>query len=551
MRIVDTALLAIAGLVAGQSDDATLPVCDASVNVTHATKFMPHFYQCSNVTGGVDNMLASPLYCKTPACTTSMDIAHSVLSTCTPVAGLYFTPGRLCSPECVNKTTQIRQIRQQCLSTSAAALGLCFQCKNYVIEMKAYRAICEVLDSVEALRNDPLIKAAAAVCFTPAPTTLPPSTSDSNSTTYVVIGCVVGVVLVAAVLFACLRKKTPKGDVYTSAGNTTNGSGNLHSMRLRSGETTNQTGNTRVANDIRFDAELSQFRIPQQEIQNISLLVKGGYGVVFHATFGKQDVAMKQLLPSKAKDAAAIQDFMNEIRLCARLEHPKIVKFVGISWSTLQDLAVLSEFMSNGDVTGLIRKERKRPEGSRLLHWFPQGSFPATKTSISADTADALVYLHSFQPTVIHRDLKSKNVLLSETWEAKLSDFGISRVTSLEESMTSNIGTIAWIAPEVLTGGRYTEKADIYSFGVLMAELDTLQVPYADLLGKASENGFSNARLAMMVSEGELQPSFTESMPSELLALARECLSFHDNDRPSAIQLSYKLHKILNENNYQ
>ena len=140
---------------------------------------------------------------------------------------------------------------------------------------------------------------------------------------------------------------------------------------------------------------------------------------------------------------------MNEIRLCARLEHPKIVKFVGISWSTLQDLAVLSEFMSNGDVTGLIRKERKKPEGSRLLQWYSDGVFPATKTSIAADTADALVYLHSFQPTVIHRDLKSKNVLLSETWEAKLSDFGISRVTSLEESMTSNIGTIAWIAPEV------------------------------------------------------------------------------------------------------
>ncbi|KAF0703369.1 hypothetical protein As57867_007624, partial [Aphanomyces stellatus] len=147
--------------------------------------------------------------------------------------------------------------------------------------------------------------------------------------------------------------------------------------------------------------------------QNISLLVKGGYGVVFHATFGKMDVAMKQLLPSKAKDPNAIQDFMNEIRLCARLEHPKIVKFVGISWSTLQDLAVLSEFMSNGDVTGLIRKERKKPEGQRLLHWLPTPHFGATKTSIAADVVDALVYLHSFQPTVIHRDLKSKNVLLS------------------------------------------------------------------------------------------------------------------------------------------
>ncbi|EQC29803.1 hypothetical protein SDRG_12349 [Saprolegnia diclina VS20] len=278
MRIVDIALLAIAGLVAGQSDDATLPACDASVRVTYTTKYKPFFEACSNVTGGIDTMLSSPLYCKTPACISAMEVAHSVLSTCTPAAGsnVYFTPGKHCAPECVNKATQIRTIRSQCLSTKPGELGLCYQCKNYAIEVKAFRAICEVMDTVEALRNDANITAASAVCFTPPPTTLPPS-SDSNSTTYVIIGCVVGILLVAAVLFVCLRKKTPKGDVYTSAGNTTNGSGNLHSMRLRSGETTNQTGNTRVANDIRFDAELSQFRIPQQEIQNISLLNKAGY----------------------------------------------------------------------------------------------------------------------------------------------------------------------------------------------------------------------------------------------------------------------------------
>ncbi|KAF0708068.1 hypothetical protein As57867_006442, partial [Aphanomyces stellatus] len=118
---------------------------------------------------------------------------------------------------------------------------------------------------------------------------------------------------------------------------------------------------------------------------------------------------------------------------------------------------------------------------------------------------------------------------------------------SLEESMTSNIGTVAWIAPEVLTGGRYTEKADIYSFGVLLSELDTLQVPYAEMLGKSKENGFSNARLAMMVSEGALQPSFTDGIPSELLALARECLSFNDTDRPSAMKLSFQLRSILKD----
>jgi len=390
-----------------------------------------------------------------------------------------------------------------------------------------------------------------------------------NSTTYIIIGCAAGLLVLGGLVWYCLSAKNKKWEeTYQSANsqgysrriggsknNThgSNGSGHGNTGRGNTGgghsgmSNVHTTNGNRMANDIRFDAELSQFRIPQNEIQNVSLLVKVGYCVVFHASFGSQDVAMKQLLPSKAKDQDSIQDFMNEIRLCARLEHPKIVKFVGISWSTLQDLAVLSEFMPNGDVTNLLRKERKKPIQNRLFHWIPQGNFRSSKTSIAADVIDALVYLHSFQPTVIHRDLKSKNVLLSATWEAKLSDFGISRVTSLEETMTSNIGTVAWIAPEVLTGGHYTEKADIYSFGVLLSELDTLQVPYAEMLGKSKENGFSNARIAMMVSEGSLQPSFTEYMPPQMLQLARECLSFHDDDRPSAMQLSFKLHTILND----
>ncbi|KAG9404117.1 hypothetical protein AC1031_005656 [Aphanomyces cochlioides] len=108
--------------------------------------------------------------------------------------------------------------------------------------------------------------------------------------------------------------------------------------------------------------------------------------------------------------------------------------------------------------------------------------------------------------------------------------------------MSSKIGTVAWIAPEVLIGGRYTEKADIYSFGVLLSELDTLQVPYAGML---NENGYSNARLAMLVSEESLHPSFTESMPENLRSIADACLSFRDTDRPSAMQLSYQLHSVL------
>ncbi len=109
---------------------------------------------------------------------------------------------------------------------------------------------------------------------------------------------------------------------------------------------------------------------------------------------------------------------MNEIRLCATLEHPKIVKFVGISWSTLQDLTVLSEFMPHGDLTQLLRNERKKAAHACVFHWmisetpehecanqmsqkiYHRRWFPASKTSVATDIADALVYLHSFEPTV-------------------------------------------------------------------------------------------------------------------------------------------------------
>ncbi|KAF0683167.1 Aste57867_24760 [Aphanomyces stellatus] len=301
-------------------------------------------------------------------------------------------------------------------------------------------------------------------------------------------------------------------------------------------------------NDIRFDTDMAKFRVPQRNILNVSMLVKGGYGVVFRATYNGKDVAMKQLLPSKAKDPSATAEFMREIRLCARLNHPNIVGFVGIAWSTIVDLAVLSEFMPNGDLNDLIKSERNKPEHERIFNWkFQTRAIPTTKTIAAGDVAKALLYLHSFQPPIIHRDLKSKNVLMSDKWEAKLSDFGISRVTNVDETMTSNIGTMAWIAPEVLTGGKYSEKADIYSFGVFLSELDMLETPYSNMNTGDSEEGFSNARIALLVSQGQLQPSFTNTIPSKILTLAKQCLSFRDEERPTADIVASTLGEIFHE----
>ncbi|KAG9408710.1 hypothetical protein AC1031_020555 [Aphanomyces cochlioides] len=400
------------------------------------------------------------------------------------------------------------------------------------------------VDSFAVVLSEQSLDLSISICKGVSPDKSSTTSSGSSSTVFVIVGIAAAILIILGAVIYKLKLKNDIAKRNFDYINETQGNGELTlGGGIGGGDKFNDVG--RIANDIRFDEELAQFRIPQNEIQNVSLLVKGGYGVVFHASFGKDEVAMKQLLPSKSKDFDAIQEFMNEIRLCARLEHPKIVKFIGISWSTLHDLAVLSEFMPRGDVSTLLKKDLKKSESHRILHWDSgNGTTTTTKALIAADIADALVYLHSFQPTIIHRDLKSKNVLLSESWEAKLSDFGISRVTSLEDTMTSNIGTVAWIAPEVLSGGRYTEKADIYSFGVLLSELDTNEVPYANLMNKSKDASFSNARIALMVSEGSLKPDFTDRIPEELLAVALECLAFNENDRPTAMALSYKIHTI-------
>jgi serine/threonine-protein kinase CTR1 len=98
---------------------------------------------------------------------------------------------------------------------------------------------------------------------------------------------------------------------------------------------------------------------------------------------------------------------------------------------------------------------------------------------MALDIAKSVNYLHHFPTPVIHRDLKSLNILLDDAFTAKISDFGWTRFKA--DSMTNRIGTYQWMAPEVITGSRYSESADVYSFGVIMWELLTNKPPYREL----------------------------------------------------------------------
>lgn len=282
------------------------------------------------------------------------------------------------------------------------------------------------------------------------------------------------------------------------------------------------------------DPELLAVRVEHTSVELIKLLSRGGFGEVWLGMYMNENVAVKRLLPDKRSPSDALA-FASEIKIMARLDHPKIVRFIAVSWMNAVTIQAVTEFMDCGDLKSLLDSNR-----AEQLTWAN------LKCQIAIDIADALVYLHTLNPKLIHRDLKSRNVLIDAETGAKLSDFGISRNRSVEETMTAGVGTSRWIAPEVIVGGHYTEFADIYSFGVVLSELDTCKAPFHDA---ANTNGgkMPDVTILQLVSAGKLQPTFEASCPASIVKLARACLSFDPAQRPSAIHISFELRKIMKE----
>ncbi|RHY26520.1 hypothetical protein DYB32_007533 [Aphanomyces invadans] len=336
---------------------------------------------------------------------------------------------------------------------------------------------------------------------------------SSNSTMYIVIGCIAAAV-VAVVGFLIYRKcaqrsgaakrsATPGVSFSVFVNQSARNHSHMMNNPVKSGAAGGRPRDPTLLGtaageqkyDVRFDPAMQQFRLDHRAIVLHGVLASGGFGVVHKATFKGETVAVKQLLPSIDGNSDAVTDFMEEIRLCSMLDHPHIVRFIGVTWTTLKDVSAVIEFMPKGDLANLVRSTNN----SVKLVWSTGddsnvASGTVSKLQILWDVVAGLEYLHGFH--VIHRDLKAKNVLLGDQYEAKLSDFGTSRSTVGDATMTAEVcrrqrpqdlnseqvGTIAWIAPEVLKGQKYSVSADMYSFGVLMSEVDMGISPYSHLV---------------------------------------------------------------------
>ncbi|KAI9997749.1 hypothetical protein PInf_001680 [Phytophthora infestans] len=309
------------------------------------------------------------------------------------------------------------------------------------------------------------------------------------------------------------------------------------------------TGHPETTNSslIKFqsDAVVASRRVPFVDISLVRQISSGAYGEVWLGHLCGDIVAVKRLTRDRRRQVHDLELFAAEIQLMASLEHPNVLGLSGVAWNTPENMLLIMEYMERGDLQGVLQYQNgdKIPEssGNNSIDEF---SWASHKAQIARDISCGLQYLHSLKPIIVHRDLKSKNVLIGDNYGAKLSDFGVSRMRRGDETMTSGVGTAYWTAPEVLAGHRYSEKADIYSLGVVLAELDTGELPFYDARTSDGDKMETIHILSLVVS-GELHPSFTLDCPDDVRKLALACLNPKPQCRPSAKMVLDELHRLL------
>ncbi|KAE9345790.1 hypothetical protein PR003_g7768 [Phytophthora rubi] len=294
-------------------------------------------------------------------------------------------------------------------------------------------------------------------------------------------------------------------------------------------------------------------------LSNVSFIAEGAAGSVYKAQWLGIEVAMKVIkLPNAGANGVAdaelyrtiIQNseeaFIEEAKLCSRLRHPNITLFMRAGYFEGK-LGILTEYCSLGSLKDVLKRHFP-------LSW-------RRKVALALHISKGLTYLHARNPTYIHRDLKASNILVTETWQAKLADFGISKVSnfvnrvrysertvslaeqnpSISGELTSFAGTWRWNAPEILQDPhncRYSRATDMYSFGMVLWEI-------------ASDGAvpFSDTKFDFEVREKVLveqrPPINRQRCPARFAKLIEECWAQNAALRPSAPQSAEILNTIL------
>ena len=204
-------------------------------------------------------------------------------------------------------------------------------------------------------------------------------------------------------------------------------------------------------------AGLLDIQIEYRELKYLNEVGKGGNGVVFAATYRNQVVAVKQLISTRLSESA-IMNFIGEMQFGVMLRHKNIVSTIACVLK-LPHICCVLEYAKEGTLRDVMLREM-------LMDWSN------SKRAFSIDICQGMRYLHEREHPIIHRDLKTTNVLVTDWRSAKISDFGSSRLLpDNPDELTFDVGTALYMPPEVLKGDTYGTRSDVYSFGCILIDL--------------------------------------------------------------------------------
>ncbi|WOH07382.1 hypothetical protein DCAR_0726812 [Daucus carota subsp. sativus] len=279
-----------------------------------------------------------------------------------------------------------------------------------------------------------------------------------------------------------------------------------------------------TVNKMDMDSDSLDYEILWEDLTVGEQIGQGSCGTVFHALWYGSDVAVKLFSRQEYSDEV-IHAFKQEVSLMKRLRHPNILLFMGAVTSP-ERLGIVTEFLPRGSLFRLLQRSTTRIDWRRRIH-------------MALDIARGVNYLHHCSPPIVHRDLKSSNLLVDKNWTVKVGDFGLSRLKH-ETFLTTKTGkgTPQWMAPEVLRNEPSDEKSDVYSYGVILWEIATEKIPWDNLnsMQVIGAVGFMNHRLEI---PKEVDPQFASIIES--------CWHSEPRSRPSFQELLEKLKDLLRQ----
>lgn len=295
---------------------------------------------------------------------------------------------------------------------------------------------------------------------------------------------------------------------------------NLKPRRSERDKESNQSQSNNTQEIFEEDIKLTELVYPNGEVS----LGSGTFGEVKKCLWRKTLVAVKFLKKSNDPKLQAenVKSFIEELNILKKLRHPNILLYLGACISG-PEYFLVTEYCENGNLFSYLHEQN---------HEKPIKD--STKIRIALEIAKGVNYLHSFDPPILHRDLKSLNILLDKNFQVKIADFGWARLR--QDHMTKRRGTFQWMAPEVIKYDKYSEKADVFSFSIICWELFALEPPYS---------GIDKVEVAKNVAnDSTFRPPLTEAIPNKIAKLLPRCWQADPKERPGFDEIIDYLEKF-------